>query len=72
MPWKTILFGRPLRSDEWQHEQVNEWAGLALLAPNAISSVAYGTEEILLVLAPLGVAALWYSVPLDLLKTIRR
>ncbi len=65
MPWKTILFGRPLRSDEWQHEQVNEWAGLALLAPNAISSVAYGTEEILLVLAPLGLAALWYSLPIS-------
>ena len=65
MPWKTILFGRPLRSDEWQHEQVNQWAGLALLAPNAISSVAYGTEEILLVLAPLGFAALWYSLPIS-------
>ncbi len=65
MPWKTTLFGRPLRSDEWQHEQVNQWAGLALLAPNAISSVAYGTEEILLVLAPLGYAALWYSLPIS-------
>ncbi len=67
MAWKTVLFGRPLRSDEWQHEQVKEGAGFALLAPDAISSVAYGTEEILIVLAPLGVAALWYSLPISLI-----
>lgn len=39
--------------------------GLAVLSPDAISSVAYGTQEILLVLATVGTGALWYSLPIS-------
>ncbi|MCY0880933.1 MAG: APC family permease, partial [Firmicutes bacterium] len=47
--------------------KVNVWGGLSVLAPDALSSVAYGTQEILIELSAVGTAALWYSLPISLL-----
>jgi amino acid transporter len=63
--WKSVVFGRPLKSGELSHEQVNVLGGLSLMSPDALSSVAYGTQEILITLMPLGAAALWYSLPIS-------
>ncbi len=41
------------------------WQGLSILSPDALSSVTYGTEAILVVLATAGVGALWYSLPIS-------
>ncbi len=38
---------------------------LPLLCPDALSSVAYGTQSIVVVLAAAGTAALWYSLPIS-------
>jgi len=59
---KQILFGRPLPSDRLEHEKLNKKTALAVLSSDAISSVAYATEQILLVLGVLGTMALSYVV----------
>lgn len=62
---KRIFFGRPLASDRLEEQRLNKKTGLAVLSSDAISSVAYATEQTLLVLAVLGTAALGYVVPIS-------
>src|SRR4051812_36089446 len=62
---KRVLFGRPLASDRLDHERLNKKTALAVLSSDAISSVAYATEQTLLVLAILGSAALSFVVPIS-------
>ncbi len=63
--FKRLLFGRPLPSDRLEHERLNKKTALAVLSSDAISSVAYATEQTLLVLAVLGAAALNYVIPIS-------
>ena len=62
---KRLLFGRPLASDRLEDERLDKKTALAVLSSDAISSVAYATEQILIVLAILGTAALGYVVPIS-------
>jgi amino acid transporter len=62
---KHLLFGRPLSSERLEHERLDKKTALAVLSSDAISSVAYATEQILLVLAVLGASALGYVVPIS-------
>lgn len=64
---KELLIGRPLKNRELSTERVSVLPALSVLSPDALSSVAYGTEEILTVLATISVAALWFSLPISLL-----
>ncbi|MBW3083901.1 hypothetical protein KEM60_00080 [Austwickia sp. TVS 96-490-7B] len=50
---KRRLLGRPLTNDEAAHEKLSNTLALGVLSSDCISSSAYGTEEILLVLLPL-------------------
>ena len=63
---KRVLIGRPMKSDELAEEKLSKLKALAVLSSDALSSVAYGTEQILLVLITVGAAALWYSIPISL------
>ncbi|MGQ9730113.1 MAG: APC family permease [Candidatus Zipacnadales bacterium] len=58
------IFGRPLPSSRAAHERLNVLLGLPVFASDAISSVAYATEEILLGLVLAGTSALSLSVPI--------
>ncbi len=49
---KKIIFGKPLATEEMSHQKLNIFSGLAILSSDAISSVAYASEEILWVLVP--------------------
>jgi amino acid transporter len=63
---KHFLFGRPLPSERLEHERLNKKTALAVLSSDAISSVAYATDQILIVLAVLGsAAAVNYAVPIS-------
>jgi amino acid transporter len=62
---KRVVFGSPLPSDRLDHERLNKKTALAVLSSDAISSVAYATEQTLIVLAVLGTAALSYVVPIS-------
>ncbi len=61
---KTLLVGRPLATAQMQHERLGKAAALAVFSSDALSSVAYATEEILLILVLAGAAALVYSIPI--------
>src|SRR6185295_8497545 len=57
---KQIVVGRPIPSRLAHHERLSKVTGLAVLSSDALSSVAYATEEILrtLILAGVGATAL--------------
>lgn len=59
-----MLIGRPLKSTELGEQKLNKTKALAILSSDALSSVAYGPEQILIVLMALGAAAFWYSIPI--------
>ncbi|MFD0695684.1 APC family permease [Paenibacillus sp. GCM10027628] len=61
---KKIVFGKPLKSSEIESEKMQVWKALPILSSDALSSVAYGTEQILLELATVGVAAFAFSLPI--------
>ncbi|NHC42146.1 APC family permease [Bacillus sp. MM2020_1] len=61
---KRFLIGRPLKSHELGEQKINKTKALAILSSDALSSVAYGPEQILIVLATIGAAAFWYSIPI--------
>jgi amino acid transporter len=63
---KRSMFGAPKRTDQAHHERLSVFTGLAVFSSDAISSVAYATEEILLVLAVAGAAASAYSLSVGL------
>ena len=61
---KKLLIGRPLKSTELGEQKLNKTKALAILSSDALSSVAYGPEQILIALAGLGAVAYWYSIPI--------
>src|SRR4051812_49506750 len=64
--FKHIFFGRPLPSERLEHERLNKKTALAVLSSDAISSVAYATDQILFVLGgAVGMAAINYVVPIS-------
>jgi len=66
MVLKRWLVGDPLKSTQAAHERLSKTIALAIFSSNAISSVAYATEEILLVLILAGTAAVAWSIPISL------
>ena len=63
---KRWLVGDPLKTAQARHERLSKTIALAIFSSNAISSVAYATEEILLVLILAGAAAVSWSIPVSL------
>lgn len=63
---KRVLIGRPMKSTEIEGEKLSRLKALAVLSSDALSSVAYGTEQILIVLMVAGFTAVWYSIPISL------
>lgn len=61
---KRFLIGRPLKSEQLGEQKLNKTKALAILSSDALSSVAYGPEQILLVLVTISAAAFWYSIPI--------
>jgi len=61
---KRFLVGRPMPLAQLRHERLNKSVALAVFASDPLSSVAYATEEILLVLVLAGSLALSYSLPI--------
>ncbi len=63
---RRLLIGSPLASERIVHERLSKVQALAVLSSDALSSVAYATEEILLVLVLAGSGALGLSWPIAL------
>jgi amino acid transporter len=62
---KRWLVGSPLPTVQEKHERLSKAVGLAVFSSDALSSVAYATEEILLVLIAAGSLALSLSWPIS-------
>ena len=64
--FKHAVFGRPLASERLENERLNKKTALAVLSSDAISSVAYATDQILFVLGgAIGMAAVGYVLPIS-------
>ncbi len=61
---RRLLLGHPLETSEMPHQAIGKAVGLAVFASDALSSVAYATDEILLVLATAGAAFFGLSLPI--------
>lgn len=59
------LIGRPLPTADAIHQAIGKRVGLAVFASDALSSTAYATQEILVILAAAGMAALGYAFPIS-------
>jgi amino acid transporter len=64
--WRTWLIGRPLATADAEHETIGKAVGLAVFSSDNLSSTAYATEEILLILAAAGVAAFHAALPISI------
>ncbi len=58
---KRLLVGRPMQSDRLGHTLLPKRIALPVFASDALSSVAYATEEILIVLSVGGIALFSYT-----------
>lgn len=67
---KRLIVGARIPSHEAHHERLSRVTGLAILSSDALSSVAYATEEILRVLMIGGVAALSLVTPIGAIIAI--
>lgn len=64
--WRSWLIGRPLPTADAPHETIGKSVGLAVFASDALSSTAYATQEILVILAAAGAAAFGYAFPISI------
>jgi amino acid transporter len=62
---KRVFLGRPMINDQLQHERLSNPVALGVLSPDAISSTAYGSEQVMIELLPAaGMAAFALLLPI--------
>ena len=61
---KRALVGPPMPLAQARHERLTKSIALAVFSSDAMSSVAYATEEVLLILVLAGAVAVGYSIPI--------
>ncbi len=64
--WQRLLVGRPLSTADAPEQTIGKFLGLAIFSSDAMSSVAYAPQEILVILAVAGATAFHLSVPIAL------
>jgi amino acid transporter len=64
--WRAWLIGRPLPTADAPHQTIGKAVGLAVFASDALSSTAYATQEIMVILAAAGTIAFGYVFPISL------
>lgn len=62
----TLLIGKPLATADEADQTIGKTIGLAVFSSDALSSVAYAPQEMLIILAAAGVTAFNISIPLAL------
>src|SRR5215211_4537631 len=61
-----FFIGRPLQTADAPHQTIGKAVGLAVFASDALSSTAYATQEILVILAAAGTIAFGYVFPISI------
>jgi amino acid transporter len=64
--WRTWLIGRPLTTADAPNQTIGKFIGLAVFASDALSSTAYSTQEMLVVLTAIGTAAWGLVFPMSI------
>jgi amino acid transporter len=64
--WRTWLIGRPLATADAPHQTIGKAVGLAVFASDALSSTAYATQEIMVILAAAGTMAFGLVFPISM------
>jgi amino acid transporter len=64
--WQRFLIGRPLATADAPHQTIGKFIGLAVFSSDAMSSVAYAPQEMLLILALAGAGAFGFASPISL------
>lgn len=64
--WRRWLIGNPLPTADAPHQTIGKAVGLAVFASDALSSTAYATQEIMVILAAAGTGAFSYVFPISL------
>ncbi|MFV8213994.1 APC family permease, partial [Streptococcus pluranimalium] len=66
--FKNVLLGKPLKSDDGHGDShlLSKSQALAMLSGDALSSIAYGPEQVILVLTTLSVDVIWWSLPIGI------
>jgi len=64
--WRSWLIGRPLSTADAPHQTIGKVVGLAVFASDALSSTAYATQEILVILAAAGTIAFGFVFPISI------
>ncbi len=59
---RRVAVGSPIASEEADEQRLPKWKALAVFSSDVLSSSAYATDEILLVLAAAGAGALTHSI----------
>ena len=69
---KNIFIGRPLKSSNEGEEEnlLTKLQALAMLSSDALSSIAYGPEQVVLVLVSVSAGAIWWSLPIGIVVLI--
>ena len=68
---KDLFIGRPLKQEgNEEGHLLSKLQALAMLSSDALSSIAYGPEQVVLVLASFSVAAIWWSIPIGLMVLV--
>jgi amino acid transporter len=63
--WKRVVLGKPLTSEQLESERLSNPVALGALSPDAISSTAYGPEQVMIELLPrAGMAAFALLLPI--------
>ncbi|MFC4892343.1 APC family permease [Pseudofrancisella aestuarii] len=71
MKIRNLLFGSPIPSADQQEQKLGLFSGFAILSSNALSSIAYATAEIFIVLAAAGATAIaQYSLEVGLMVVL--
>ena len=69
LTWRTWLIGRPLPTTEAPHQTISKVVGLAVFGADALSSIAYAPQEMLVILAAAGTQAFVYAFPISIIIT---
>ena len=64
--WRSWFIGRPLSTADAVHQTIGKTIGLAVFASDALSSTAYATQEILVILAAAGTMAFGLVFPISI------
>lgn len=68
--FRSWLIGRPLPTADSIHQAIGKRVGLAVFASDALSSTAYATQEILVILAAAGSSTFGYAFPIAALIVV--